>query len=132
MRVHGAAVAVLRPAYEQPLKRLPELPAHDAVDKEVERIGEHDEEVDVHGRHLEAVRQHLRLERVVDHVQDEDDRQGELDDEEDGDDDDQHECGTVTIRQAATFSLAVQQQELAASRLRRAHHVDEDGVQDDQ
>ena len=110
MRVHAAAaVLVLRAGYEQPLERLPELAAHHAVDEEVQWIRQHDEEVDLHGRSLEAFGQHARLERVVDHVQNEDDRQGELDDQKHGDDDDQHERSTVTVLQAATLGLAVQQ-----------------------
>ena len=133
MRVHAAAaVLVLRAGYKQSLERLPELAAHHAVDEEVQRIRQHDEEVDVHGRRLEAFGQHARVERVVYHVQNEDDRQRELDDQKNGDDDDQHERSAVTVLQAATLGLAVQQQQLAASRLRRAHHVDQDGVQHDQ
>ena len=114
--------------HEEPLEGLAELPAHDAVDEEVEWIGQDDEEVDVHGRHLEGHDERRHLERVADHVERDDDAERELDDEEDGDDDDQHEGGAVAVLQPPTLRLAILHEQLASSRLRRPHDDDEDRV----
>ena len=131
---HGIALtSVLRtpPPQEQHLERVSELSAHGAVDEEVQRIAQKNEEIDEQrGGVGRIVCQYGDVGDVLDDDQDVEDGQREFDEQEEADDDDEHHGRTVALRQAAGFRLFILPQQLLPAHTGDVHGVHEQGVQD--
>ena len=92
--------------WKENLESFAKLARHATVDGEVEGIGQTDEEVDEDDQRVDGVVvERGQLETVVDDVEDGDGGQRDLDQEEDGHDDDEHERGAVRIAQFAALAL---------------------------
>jgi len=119
---------------EQLTHRFAKLAARCAVDEEVDRIAERDEDVDEErGAELSLVADDVHSKRIVYHHQSEDDHQGKLDQQEDADDNHQHERRSVAGRQVATLGPAnAASHQLITALLCGPHVPNEEHVHDDE
>jgi len=119
---------------EQPTERLPELVAHAAVDEEVERVAEEDDEVgDERGGAARArVHQHQRVEGVLDDHGRHHDGERQLDEQEHADDDDQHQRRHVGLGEPARLGVHVLAQQAPVMLLGASHRHQQPGVETDQ
>jgi len=119
---------------EQPAERLPELLAHGAVDEEVERVAEEDDDVgDERGGAARArVHQHQRVERVLDDHRHHHDGERQLDEQEDADDDDEHQRRHVGLGEPARLRLQVVAQQATVVALGAPHRHEQARVEPDQ
>ena len=117
-------------ANEQSAERLAELPAHGAVDEEVEEIAEEDAQVhDAGGDRRRTGVENLQLEDVADDQRHEDDGHRELDEQKDADDDDQHQSRRVALGKSAELGASMVAQQSLATSLGRTHRVYESSVE---
>jgi len=118
---------------EKSFERLAELTTHPAVDEEVDRVAEEDEEVDEERRQATLFRFHDKtVEGVFVDEGDHEDSQRELDEQEHPYDGHKHQRCQVALGQASALRLAIQPQQLVVSLLGGAHRMEEKSVEGDE